>query len=210
MNLWGRYYRYPDAEFIQRALAVRMQQDPSNRAMHRRAIAGSLDKQFAGYSEKSPKTNNNKHNFLSTATPISTSLIHSALRNPALSNADASGTRSNDLQSYLSMRGADLQAALDKRRDNVLHLLRMGTTVDQNMIPKKMLTKVPKANIATMTQINTLIAHVGGKELSTWRLKELEAFPSTLPWNFTMLRFWNEMPWSKNLLPKLMPPLSVM
>jgi hypothetical protein len=36
-----------------------------------------------------------------------------------------------------------------------------------------MLTKVCKANMTTMTQINTLIAHAGGKELSTWRLKEL-------------------------------------
>jgi hypothetical protein len=43
-NLWGRYYGYPDAEFIQRALVVHMQQDPSNRAMHRRVLAGSLDK----------------------------------------------------------------------------------------------------------------------------------------------------------------------
>jgi hypothetical protein len=41
------------------------------------------------------------------------------------------------------------------------------------MIPKIMLTKVRKANTATMTQINTLIACAGGKELSTWRLKEL-------------------------------------
>jgi hypothetical protein len=55
-NLWGRYYRDPDAEFIQSALAAcNIQQDPSNRAMHFRALAGSLDKQFAGCSEKSPK-----------------------------------------------------------------------------------------------------------------------------------------------------------
>jgi hypothetical protein len=113
-NVWGRYYRCPDAEFIQRAQAARMQQDPSNlRVMHHRVLAGSLDKQFAGCLEKSPKTNNNKHKSLSAATPSSTSLIHSALRNPASSNADASGTRSNDLQSYLSMRGTDLQATLD-------------------------------------------------------------------------------------------------
>ncbi len=48
-NLWGRYYRCPDVEFIQRAQAAHMQQDPSNlRVIHRRALAGSLDKQFAG------------------------------------------------------------------------------------------------------------------------------------------------------------------
>jgi hypothetical protein len=108
-NLWGRYYRCPDAEFIQRSLAACMQQDPSNlRVMHRRVLAGSLDKQYAESLKKSPKNNNNKHKSLSTATPSSTSFIHSASRNPALPDADASGTCSNDLQSYLSMRGADL------------------------------------------------------------------------------------------------------
>ncbi len=62
------------------------------------------------------------------------------------------------------MREADLQAALDKHRDNVLRLLRTGTTAGQNMIPKKMLTKVCEANMTTMTQINTLIAPASGKE----------------------------------------------
>jgi hypothetical protein len=173
-NLWGRYYRCPDAEFIQRAQAACMQQDPSNlRVMHRRALAGSLDKQFAGCLEKSPNTNTNKHKSLAAATPSFTSLIRSALRNPASSNADASGMCNNDLQSFLRMHGADLQAALGKHQDNVLHLLWTGTTAGQNMIPKKMLTKVRKPNMTTMTQINTLIAHAGNKELSKWRLKEL-------------------------------------
>ncbi len=121
-----------------------MQQDPSNRVIHRRALAGSLDKQFTGCSEKSSKTNNNKHKFLSAATPSSTSLIQSVSRNPALSNADASGMCSNDLESYLSMHGADLQAALDKHRDNVLHLLQTGTTAGQNMILKKCLPRSAK------------------------------------------------------------------
>ncbi len=173
-NLWGRYYRCPDVEFIQRAQAVHMQQDPSNlRVMHRRALAGSLDKQFAECLEKSPNTNNNKHESLAVATASSTSLIRLASRNLASSDADASGTRNNDLQSFLSMHGADLYAALDKHWDDVLHLLQMGTMAGQNMIPKKMLTKVCEANMTTMTQINTLIAHTGGKELSTQRLKEL-------------------------------------
>ncbi len=79
----------------------------------------------------------------------------------------------NDLQTFLSMRGADLQAALDKHQDGVLRLLRMGTMAGQNIIPKKMLTKVHEANMTTMTQVNTLIAHAGGKELSTRRLKKL-------------------------------------
>ncbi len=79
----------------------------------------------------------------------------------------------NNLQTFLSMRGADLQAALDKHRNNLLHLLRMGTTASQNMIPKIMLPKVHEANMTTMTQINTLIARASSKELSTQTLKEL-------------------------------------
>jgi hypothetical protein len=49
-NLWGRYYRCHNAEFIRRAQVARiMHQDPSNlRVMHRMVLAGSLDKQFAG------------------------------------------------------------------------------------------------------------------------------------------------------------------
>ncbi len=90
-----------------------------------------------------------------------------------MSDADASGTHDNNLQTFLSMRGADLQAALDKYQDDVLCLLCMGTMAGQNMIPKKMLTKVCKANMTTMTQVNTLIARAGSKELSTRRLKEL-------------------------------------
>ncbi len=80
-NFWGRYYRYPDAEFIQRSQAACMQQGPSNlRVMHRRVIAGSLNKQFARCLEKSPKTNNNKHESLAAATPSSTSHFRSALK----------------------------------------------------------------------------------------------------------------------------------
>ncbi len=172
-NLWGRYYRCPNEEFIQRIQAVQMQQDPTNlKVMHCGALAGSLDKKFAGCSEKSSNTNN-KQDSIAIATTSSTSTPHLASRNPASSNADASGTHSNNLQIFLSMHGADLQAALDKHQDNVLHLLQMGTMAGQNMIPKKMLTKVHEANMTTMTQVNTLIARAGGKELSTWRLKEL-------------------------------------
>ena len=66
------------------------------------------------------------------------------------------------------MHGADLQTALDRHWDDILHLLWTGTTAGPKMIPKKMLTKVCEANMTTMTQINTLIAQIGGKEL-IWR-----------------------------------------
>jgi hypothetical protein len=67
------------------------------RVMHRRVLAGSLDKQFAGCLEKSLNTNNNKHKSLAAATASSTSLIRLGSRKPASSVADASGTRNNDL-----------------------------------------------------------------------------------------------------------------
>ncbi len=122
--------------------------------------------------EESANTNN-KEDTTPAATSSSTSTSCLASRNPAPSNTDASGTRNADLQTFLSKRDADLQAALNKHCDNVLCLLRMGTMAGQNIIHKKMLTKVRKANMTTMTQVNTLIARTGGKELSTQRLKEL-------------------------------------
>ncbi len=148
-----------------------MQKDPSQlKVMHRGGLASSLDKEFAGCLEESTNTNN-KENAIDAATISSTSTPCLASRNPAPSNTDALGTRNADLQTFLSKGGADLQAALDKHRDNVLHLLRTGTMAGQNTIPKKMLTKVLEANMTTMTQVNTLIAHTGNKELSTWRFE---------------------------------------
>ncbi len=169
----GQILQMPDAEFIHGIQAAHMQRDPPNlKVLHRGPLAGSLDKKFAGCLEKSPNTNN-KQDTIAAATISSTSTSPSASRNPAPSDADASGTSNNDLWTFLSMCGADLQAALDKHWDNVLHLLWMGTMAGQNMIPKKMLTKVQESNMTTMTQVNTLIACAGSKELSTRRLKEL-------------------------------------
>jgi hypothetical protein len=150
-----------------------MQKHPSHlKVMHHGVLAGSLDKKLTGCLEKSPNTNN-KEDTIAAATTSSTSTPLLASRNPAPSDTDASGMHDNDLQTFLSMHGADLQAALDKHRDNVLHLLWISTTAGQNIMPKKMLTKVREANMTTMTQVNTLIACAGSKELSTWRLKEL-------------------------------------
>jgi hypothetical protein len=67
----------------------------------------------------------------------------------------------------------DLQAALNKHRDNVLCLLRTGTATSKNVIPQKMLLKIRGVNMTTMVQINDLIARTGGKKLSTLQLKEL-------------------------------------
>ncbi len=150
-----------------------MQKNPSQlKVVHCGALAGSLDKKFAGCSEESTNANN-MEDTTAAATTSSTSTPHLASRNPAPSDTDASGTRNAYLQTFLSKHGADLQATLDKYQDNVLHLLQTGTTAGQNIIPKKMLTKVYEASMTTMTQVNTLKACTGSKALSTQRLKEL-------------------------------------
>ncbi len=157
-NLRGRYYRCPNRNSSKEPKQCICNRTPSTLGLCTAVFAGSLDKQFAGCSDKFFNTNNNKHNSVAAATPSSTSLICSASRNPASSNADASGTQNNYLKSFLSMHGADLQAALAKHWDNVLHLFWTGTTAGQNMILKKTLTMVCRASMTTMTQMNTLIA----------------------------------------------------
>ncbi len=77
------------------------------------------------------------------------------------------------MQSTLSKRDADLQAALDKHRDNVWCLLRTKPPTSQKAIPPKMLLKIQAVNLIKMVQINDSIARAGGKELSLLRLKEL-------------------------------------
>jgi hypothetical protein len=118
-NLWRRYYRCPDAEFIQSIQAAHMQKDPSQlKVMHCGALAGSLDKKFAGCSEESTNTNN-KEDTTAAATTSSTSTPHLTSRNPTPSDTDASSMHDADLQTFLSKSGTDLQAALDKHWDGV-------------------------------------------------------------------------------------------
>jgi hypothetical protein len=103
-----------------------------------------------------------------TATTCSFTLPSFDLANPALFNA-----KDMSVKSALSECNADLQAALDKHRDDVLCLVRTKTPTSQNSIPPKMLLKIQAMNMITMVQINDLIAPAGGKELSLLRLKEL-------------------------------------
>ncbi len=103
-----------------------------------------------------------------TATTCSSTLPSFDLANPVLSNA-----KDMSVQSALSKRDADFQAAIDKHWDNDLCLLRTKTPTSQNAIPPKMLLKIRAVNMITMVQIIDSIARAGGKELSLLRLKEL-------------------------------------
>jgi hypothetical protein len=66
-----------------------------------------------------------------------------------------------------------LQDALDHHQGDILHLLRTGSNSERLAIPQKMLQRFWDANMLTMIKVNLLIAHDGGKELSTRKLKEL-------------------------------------
>jgi hypothetical protein len=159
-NLWGMYYRCPDSACIQRIQAVRTAKNPSlPSATFLCAIAGPLNKVFDGCLVKDDAT--------ATATTCSSTPPSLALVHPALSGAKDTAVLDAHPPSALGQRDDDLQEALNKHRDGVLHLLPTGTATSQNAIPQKMLLKIQGANMITMIQINDLMARAGGKKLST-------------------------------------------
>ncbi len=160
-SLWGMYYRCPDLAYIQQLQAARTATNSiPPTAMLRQAPPASFD-----------KVSNEclaQDDAAATATTCSSTLPSFDLANPALSNA-----KDMSVQSALSKRNADLQAALDKHRDNILCLLQTKTPTSQNTIPPKMLLKIWAVTMITIVQINDSIARTGVKELSLLRLKEL-------------------------------------
>jgi hypothetical protein len=160
-KLWGMYYRCPDPTYIQRLQAERMATNsiPPMVMLHQAPLA-SFDK----VSDECLA----QDDAAATATTCSSTLPSFDLASPALSNA-----KDMSVQSALSKRDADLQAALDKHWDDVLCLLRMKTPTSWNAIPPKILLKIQAMNMITMVQINDEIARAGSKELSLLRLKEL-------------------------------------
>ena len=124
------YYRCPDPAYIQQLQAARTATNSiPPTAMLRQAPPASFD-----------KVSNEclaQDDAAATATTCSSTLPSFDLANPALSNA-----KDMSVQSALSKRNADLQAALDKHRDNILCLLQTKTPTSQNTIPPKMLLKI--------------------------------------------------------------------
>jgi hypothetical protein len=68
----------------------------------------------------------------------------------------------------------DLQLAVIKHRDDILHLLWAGTDSGKHTIPPKMLQKIRVANMKTMDKANSSIGRAGGKLNSTCKLKEMD------------------------------------
>jgi hypothetical protein len=145
----GLYYQFPNADSIKRIYGTCMDEDP---ALQKSELwnenATLLGKSFSSPSDAA------------TATSTIVSLVDN--KNPTLSS-----TRVMD--KYES----NLLAAIAKHREDILRLFWAGTGSGKSTIPPKMLRKVRAANMALMTQANSLIAHVGRTNLSTKRSKEL-------------------------------------
>ncbi len=123
------------------------------------AIASPLDKVFDGGLAKDDAA--------ATSTTCSSTSPGLVLVYPVLSGAKDTAMPDAHPPFSLGKRDDDLQAALNKHRDNVLCLLHTGTATSKNVFPQKMLLKFQGVNMTTMVQINDLIACAGGKKLST-------------------------------------------
>ncbi len=165
-HFWGVYYRCPDSAYIQCFQAARTAKNPSlPSATLLHAIASPLDKVFDGGLAKDDAA--------ATSTTCSSTSPGSVLVYPVLSGAKDTAMPDARPPFSLGKCNDDLQAALNKHRDDVLCLLRTGTATCKNAIPQKMLLKIRGVNMTTMVQINDLIARAGGKKLSKLRLNEL-------------------------------------
>jgi hypothetical protein len=67
----------------------------------------------------------------------------------------------------------NLLATVSKHQEDILRLFRAGTVSGKSTIPPKMLRKVRAANMASMTQANSITAWAGRMNISAKRLKEL-------------------------------------
>jgi hypothetical protein len=148
-NLWGLYYWFPDADSIKRIYGTRMDEDPAlQKSELRNNNATLLGRGFSSPSDAA------------TATSTIVSLVDN--ENPTLFSTRA-------MDKYES----NLLAAIAKNWEDILQLFWAGTGSGKSTIPPKMLHKVRAANMASMTQASSLIARVGGMNLSAKRLKEL-------------------------------------
>jgi hypothetical protein len=85
------------------------------------------------------------------------------------------GTTASSSMDALIKYSTDFQNALEKHWEDILCLIRKCATSGKPAIPTKMIGKVWEANLATMKRINKEASLHGGKELTTKKMKELEA-----------------------------------
>ncbi len=155
-SFWGAYYRYPDAESIQRIMETRM-----DKKVVRKESPPSLGGASLGLSPKSPilQTSDDAS---ATATTFTSTIISSS-----------PGTATSISDQVSNKQTSDLQLALIKHWDDILHLLWAGTDSGKHTIPPKMLQKIRVANMKIMNKTNSSIGRAGGKLYSTRKLKEM-------------------------------------
>jgi hypothetical protein len=155
-NFWGAYYRYPDAEFIQQIMATQM-----DKKVVRNESPLSLGGASLRLSAKSPILQPSD-DASATATMFTSTIISSS-----------PGTATSISDQVSNKQTSNLQLALVKHRDDILHLLWAGTDSGKHTIPPKMAQKIRVANMKTMDKANSSIGCAGGKLYSTRKLKEM-------------------------------------
>ncbi len=149
-NLWGLYYQFPDDDSIKRIHGTRIEGDP---ALQKSEMGNENTTPF----EKASST------FSDDTTATSTIVSSRGNENPTVSSTC-------DMDDEYEL---NLLAAVSKHQEDILRLFRAGTVSEKSTIPPKMLQKVRAANMASMTQANSITARAGRTNLSAKRLKEL-------------------------------------
>jgi hypothetical protein len=98
------------------------------------------------------------------------------------------GTSMISVTQAVDKHNARLQASLDKHWDDILCSLRTGSNSEKLIIPLEMLHKIQVANMTTMTKTNSRTACIGGKSLTTHKLRSSVAALNTKSWSVTRLR----------------------
>jgi hypothetical protein len=163
-NLWGLYYKCPDAQFI-RSFKSNCKTSPTP-GLEEGKMKGTIK-----------ATNNGPqgcHEFHHPH-PISDDATTVASTFSLLITSLTPGTTALSSTDTLIKYNADFQKALEKHPEDILCLIRKCTTSGTPAIPTKMIGKVREANLATMKSIDKEASRHGGKELTTKKMKELGA-----------------------------------
>ncbi len=162
-NLWGLYFKYPDAQFIQSYQTICANITPQE-------CHGGKMKDRSPDAALAECPDHLHHPILDDAMTAATTfslLITSACLTP--------GTSSSSTTDAFIKYNAEFQDALTKHQGDILCLLNNCATSGTPAIPTKMINKVRTANLETMKKINQEASRNGGKKLSTKKLKELGA-----------------------------------
>ncbi len=163
-NLWGLYFKYPDAQFIQSYQAICVNSTPQE------CHGGKMKDRSPDAALAECPEHHLHHPILDDATTAATTFslsITSVCLTP--------GTSSSSTTDALIKYNAEFQDTLTKHQGDILCLLNNCATSGTPAIPTKMINKVRMANLETMKKINQEASRNGGKKLSSKKLKKLGA-----------------------------------